>query len=100
MEVWHERGRPRRQVEADARLSKGVVMSGGTAMHKNGGTAMYKRLGIIALGLGIALAACEKGPAEKAGERIDKAVDALSGKGPVEKAGKRVDRAVDELTKK
>ena len=65
-----------------------------------GGTAMYKQLGIIALGLGIALAACEKGPAEKAGERIDKAVDALSGKGPVEKAGKRVDRAVDELTKK
>jgi len=61
-------------------------------MHKIGGTAMYKQLGIIALGLGIALAACEKGPAEKAGERIDKAVDALSGKGPVEKAGKRVDR--------
>jgi hypothetical protein len=78
-------------------------MIGGTAMHKNGGTAMYnmyKQLGIIALGLGIALAACEKGPAEKAGEKIDKAVDALSGKGPVEKAGKRVDRAVDELTKK
>ena len=63
-------------------------------MHKIGGTAMYKQLGIIAL------AGWEKGPAEKAGERIDKAVDALSGKGPVEKAGKRVDRAVDELTKK
>jgi hypothetical protein len=75
-------------------------MIGGTTMHKIGGMAMYKQLGIIALGLGIALAACEKGPAEKAGERIDKAVDALSGKGPVEKAGKRVDRAVDELTKK
>ena len=62
---------------------------------------MYKKWGIIAaLGLSIALAACEKGPAEKAGEKIDKAVDALSPKGPVEKAGQRIDRAVDELTKK
>lgn len=61
---------------------------------------MYKQLGIIALGLSIALAACEKGPAEKAGERVDKAMDALSGKGPAEKAGERVDRAMDDLTKK
>lgn len=66
-----------------------------------GGIVMYKKWGIIAaLGLGIALAACEKGPAEKAGEKIDKAVDSLSPKGPVEKAGKRIDRAVDELTRK
>jgi len=53
----------------------------------------------LAAGGGV-LAGCEKGPAQKAGERIDKAVDKLTGKGPVEKAGERVDKAVDELTKK
>lgn len=41
---------------------------------------MYKQLGIIALGLSIALAACEKGPVEKAGERVDRAVDDLTKK--------------------
>jgi hypothetical protein len=55
---------------------------------------------IAGLVAGVALAGCEKGPAQKAGERIDKAVDKLTGKGPVEKAGERVDKAVDELTKK
>lgn len=43
---------------------------------------------------------CEKGPAEKVGEKLDKALDKLSGKGPLEKAGERIDKAVDELTKK
>ena len=44
---------------------------------------------------------CEKpkGPAEKAGEKVDKAVDkvsdAVNPKGPVEKAGRAVDRATD-----
>jgi hypothetical protein len=46
------------------------------------------------------LAGCEDGPAEKAGERIDKAVDKLTGKGPAEKAGERIDEAARELTKK
>jgi hypothetical protein len=46
-----------------------------------------------------ALSACERGPMEKAGEKIDKAVDRLSGKGPAEKAGERIDKAVDELKK-
>jgi hypothetical protein len=45
------------------------------------------------------LSACERGPMEKAGEKIDKAVDRLSGKGPAEKAGERIDKAVDELKK-
>jgi hypothetical protein len=45
------------------------------------------------------LTACEKGPMEKAGEKVDKAVDKLSGKGPMEKAGEKVDKAVDELKK-
>jgi hypothetical protein len=40
----------------------------------------------------------EKGPAEKTGESIDKAVedvkDAVDPKGPVEKAGEKVDKAL------
>lgn len=50
------------------------------------------------LGSGV-LAGCEKGPAEKVGEKLDKALDKLSGKGPIEKAGERIDNAVDELKK-
>ena len=46
------------------------------------------------------LAGCKDGPAERAGERIDKAVDKLSGKGPAEKMGERIDEAGKELTKK
>jgi hypothetical protein len=58
-------------------------------------------VGVVVLGLlgsGV-LVGCEKGPAQKAGEKIDKAVDALTGKGPVEKAGERIDKAVDEVKK-
>lgn len=40
----------------------------------------------------------EKGPAEKAGEKVDKVVedvkDAVDPKGPVEKAGEKVDKAL------
>ena len=45
--------------------------------------------------------ACDKpkGPAEKAGEKMDKAMDKVSDavdpKGPVEKAGRALDRATD-----
>jgi hypothetical protein len=53
-------------------------------------------IGILALGV---LTGCEKGPAEKAGERIDNAMDKLSGKGPAEKAGERIDDAARELKK-
>ena len=42
----------------------------------------------------------EKGPAEKAGESVDKAVDkvkdAVDPKGPLEKAGEKVDNALDK----
>ena len=42
---------------------------------------------------------CEKGPAQKAGESVDKALgqDRVFTKGPVEKAGKQIDKAVDEV---
>ena len=45
--------------------------------------------------------ACEKGPAQKAGEKVDKVLDTdkAIGKGPVEKAGKEVDKATDSVKK-
>jgi hypothetical protein len=58
-------------------------------------------VGVVFLGLlgsGVLLG-CEKGPAEKVGEKIDKALDKLSGKGPLEKAGERIDKAVEEIKK-
>ena len=45
------------------------------------------------------LVACEKGPMEKAGQKIDNAVDKVTGKGPAEKAGEKIDDAVKELKK-
>jgi len=47
---------------------------------------------------------CERqGPAERAGQEIDRVVeeakDKLDPAGPAEKAGKKVDRAVEDLTK-
>jgi hypothetical protein len=49
----------------------------------------------------IATVSCkEKGPAEKAGENLDNAVenvkDAVNPKGPVEKAGEKVDDALNQ----
>jgi hypothetical protein len=58
-------------------------------------------VGVVFLGLlgsGV-LTGCEKGPVEKVGEKIDKALDKLSGKGPLEKAGERIDKAVEEIRK-
>ncbi len=57
------------------------------------------RVGIVGASLLLAaltLLGCEKGPAQKLGERIDKATDQdkIIGKGPVEKAGKDIDQAV------
>ncbi len=62
----------------------------------------------LALGMAIGGAAItsgcrEKGPAEKAGEKVDHAIDkvddAVNPKGPAEKAGRAVDRAVDDVKK-
>jgi len=45
--------------------------------------------------------ACDSGPMQKTGEKIDRATDQdkLIGKGPAEKAGKNVDEAVKDLKK-
>ena len=56
-------------------------------------------VGVVVLGLlgtGV-LMGCERGPAEKVGEKLDKALDKLSGKGPLEKAGERIDQAIDTV---
>jgi len=45
------------------------------------------------------LTGCEKGPAQKTGEKIDNAIDKLTGKGPAEKAGERIDDAAKALKK-
>jgi hypothetical protein len=53
----------------------------------------------IMIGALVAFAGCEdKGPAEKAGQSIDKGIqnakDAVNPPGPLEKAGRSVDKAV------
>jgi hypothetical protein len=47
------------------------------------------------------VAACEKSPMQKAGEKIDRLTDQdkVIGKGPAEKAGKNVDDAAKDLKK-
>jgi predicted small lipoprotein YifL len=54
----------------------------------------------LAFLLASAAGACrEKGPVERAGEKVDDAVDrakdALDPKGPAEKAGEKIDKALD-----
>lgn len=58
-------------------------------------------LAVMALGLLVTVGsvACEKGPMQRTGEKIDRATDQdkLIGKGPLEKAGKNIDAAVKDL---
>ncbi|HKZ05711.1 MAG TPA: hypothetical protein VJU81_09610 [Methylomirabilota bacterium] len=53
------------------------------------------------LALGAVEVACDKGPAQKAGEKVDRAIDTdkAIGKGPVEKAGKEIDKAAEDVKK-
>jgi hypothetical protein len=50
---------------------------------------------------GLGLVGCEKGPLQKAGEKIDEATgqDKVIGRGPAEKAGRKVDNTVDDIKK-
>ena len=54
---------------------------------------------VLAIGTTYCTGCQEKGPVEKAGEKVDEAVDkmkdAVDPKGPAEKAGEKVDRALD-----
>jgi hypothetical protein len=68
---------------------------------------MMKRLLSMTLALGLAVGGAaltsgcrEKGPAERAGEKVDRTMDKiedkLDPKGPAEKAGRKLDRAIDD----
>jgi hypothetical protein len=58
-------------------------------------TAMMAAVLFVSLGV----VGCDRGPMQKAGEKIDKVTDQdkIIGKGPVEKAGKEVDNAVRDI---
>lgn len=58
------------------------------------------RAALAALLFALPLVACDDGPAERAGERVDRTLerarDAVDPpRGPVERAGRAIDRAVD-----
>jgi hypothetical protein len=61
------------------------------------------KLPVVALGLLVAVgsAACDKGPMQRTGEKVDRATgqDKVIGKGPLEQAGRNVDQAVKDLKK-
>jgi hypothetical protein len=62
-------------------------------------------MAILALLLGSPLVACEQrkqSAMEKAGEKIDEAVDELThpNEGPLEKAGRKTDEAIEDAKKK
>ena len=50
---------------------------------------------------GLCLTGCEKGPMQKAGEKVDEVTgqDKAIGKGPAEKAGRKIDNTVDDIKK-
>jgi hypothetical protein len=58
-------------------------------------------LAVMVLGLLVAVGpvACEKGPMQRTGEKLDRATDQdkLIGKGPIEQFGKNIDSAVKDL---
>ena len=58
-------------------------------------------VGVLGLMVAVGSVACDKGPMQKAGEKVDRATDQdkIIGKGPLEKAGKNVDDAAKELKK-
>ncbi len=57
---------------------------------------------IVALGGATITTGChDKGPGERAGEKVDRAMDKVEDKldpprGPAERAGRKIDRAVDD----
>ncbi len=58
------------------------------------------RAALAATLLSFPLIACDDGPAERAGERVDRALDRVQDavdppNGPLERAGRAIDRAVD-----
>ncbi len=64
--------------------------------------SMSKGLGAIAVALVVATGSLgcpqEKGPMEKAGEKVDEAVDDIThpNEGPLEEAGRKIEETVDD----
>jgi len=58
---------------------------------------------VLMTGVFIATGCVEKGPAQRTGEQLDRAVenmkDAVDPPGPAQKAGREIDRTVDDLTR-
>ena len=58
-------------------------------------------LAVTMLGLLLAMgaAACDKGPMQRTGEKVDRATgqDTLIGTGPLEQVGRNIDQAVKDL---
>lgn len=56
---------------------------------------------VVTLIAGAGLLGCEKGPVQKAGEKVDEVTgqDKLIGKGPAEKTGRKIDNTVDDIKK-
>ena len=56
---------------------------------------------MASLVVGLCLTGCERGPMQKAGEKVDEVTgnDKLIGKGPAEKAGRKIDNTVDDIKK-
>ena len=75
-------------------------MKGPTTMRLRKG--LYALTTVAVLGVAsVTMIACEKdGPSERAGEELDELADNIDDKidpkGPVEKAGRAIDRAVDD----
>jgi hypothetical protein len=66
--------------------------------------AMWRRVRagtLLGLLLAMGAAACDKGPMQRTGEKIDRATgqDKVIGTGPLEQAGRNVDQAVKDLKK-
>jgi hypothetical protein len=58
---------------------------------------------VLTVGGGITLSGCHEGPGERIGEKIDGHGDTVKDKldkdGAAERAGKKVDKAIDDVTK-
>jgi hypothetical protein len=100
-------GRDQRPIRkaADILYARAAMSSSPAEPFRLEGDSTMRRqmLEVAVLGFVVAvgLAACEKGPMQEAGEKIDRATDQdeLIGKGPLEKAGAKVDDAVKDLKK-
>jgi len=87
---------PERSGRSDAAYRRGSAPEARSAMWRQ--VLAGTMLGLL---LAIGAVACDKGPMQRTGEKIDRATgqDKVIGTGPVERAGRNVDEAVKDLKK-